>query len=246
MGIIKYNDISTEDLGIIIQFIPTYEFPNKDYESVHIPGKNGDILIDNGSFQNVERTYSIAKTYKTREDFIKVANKITTWLFSADGYARLEDSYEPDYYRMAMYKNNGNMTNFYDVATALEITFDCKPQRWLISGDEEITVQNGVPLPKNPTNYDSMPIFEVRVHANTIATINVGSDYQLQIDKFASVTDIIIDCENMECYYGDTLYNSKVKITKGNGFPKLAKDSQTTITYSGVSSLKVKPRWWTI
>ena len=120
MGIITYNGISNKDLGLIVQYIPSHDFPEKNITYENIPGKNGDFIKDSKNFQNVKRVYSFAKVFKPGEPIVKSLNSIIEWLFSADTYVRLEDSYEPDYYRMAIFKNEGNLPNFYNEVSAKE------------------------------------------------------------------------------------------------------------------------------
>lgn len=245
MGIIKFNGISSEDLGIIIQFIPSYEFPEKEYQTVSIPGRNGNLVIDNGSFKNVERTYSIAKVFKKGEKFIPSTSAIVSWLYSANGYARLEDSYEPDFYRMAIYKNDGSLSNYYDVATALEITFECKPERWLISGEKFILVNNDDKI-QNPTSFDSSPVITLTTIANEDTTINIEGT-EIKIKRFNEIKNLVIDCENMECYSEEdkSTYNSHIVLIN-NEFPKLIRNKRNTITFTNATNFKIQPRWWTL
>ncbi|MEY8515320.1 hypothetical protein AALC25_00060 [Lachnospiraceae bacterium 29-84] len=135
MGIIVFNGKSSKDYGIQVEHPPGYQTPARDYEMIHVPGRNGDILIDNGSFQNVDREYQIAVGSKG-EDFTGMANKISEWLHSASGYARLEDSYEPEYYRMASCADGITVENLLRHAGRATLTFNCKPQRFLKSGED--------------------------------------------------------------------------------------------------------------
>lgn len=243
MGIVKFNGISSDDIGLIVQTIPSYSFPEKEYDKVHIPGKNGDLIVNKGSYKNVEKKYAFAKVFKPGDRFVSSAEAIVAWLSSAEGYARLEDSYEPDYYRMAMFKDEGELNNYYDMATVLDVTFECKPQRWLISGEKEITVTSGDTI-TNPTKFDAMPIIKIKTIPNQNSIINLG-DFILTVLSFNESKDIIIDCENMECYSGNTLYNSSLQLNT-NDFPVLKKASTTTITYENITELKIIPRWWTL
>lgn len=241
MGIVKFNDILSTDLGLVVQVKPTYNSPEREYSSLHIPGRNGDLIIDNGCYLNVDKTYSFAKVFRKGEKFVESANSIMSWLNSANGYARLEDSYEPDYYRLALYKQGGEMTNYYDQATVLDVTFECKPQRWLKSGDIEISIQNGMEL-YNPTNYDALPIIKFTTIPGINSVITIG-DVILELTNFSNETEITIDCENMECYSKDTLHNSSLLLRSGK-FPVLKKE--TKITFENVNNLTIQPRWWTL
>ena len=66
MGTMIFNGISTVDLGVIIQTPPIYEFPVKRVDTVQIEGKNGDIIIDKNSFDNVSREYNIASVFRKK------------------------------------------------------------------------------------------------------------------------------------------------------------------------------------
>ena len=63
MGVIIYNGISSEEFAIQVEHPPGYETPEKDYEVTHIPGRNGDIYVDKGSYKNASRSYDICLLY---------------------------------------------------------------------------------------------------------------------------------------------------------------------------------------
>jgi len=244
MGIVKYNGISTEDLGLIVQFIPSYTFPEKDITLDHVSGRNGDILTNNKCYRNSIATYYLAKVFRKGERFVASANSIVEWLHSSDVYTKLEDSYEPDYYRMAIFKNGGELSNYYDQATTIEVQFDCKPQKWLKIGDQPIAIGNGI-IVSNPTNYDSRPIIEFDVLANNKVTITVGSNVMTLL-PLESDTHITIDCENMECYSSTANFNKYLRLDSLD-FPILEKKSNTTINISNNGlNPTIKPRWWTL
>ena len=59
MGTMIFNGFSTVDAGVVIQTPPVYEFPSRRSEVIQIQGKNGDIVIDKNSFNNVNREYNL-------------------------------------------------------------------------------------------------------------------------------------------------------------------------------------------
>lgn len=242
-GYFKFNGIKSSDLGLLVQFIPTYKFAEKEFNTVTIPGRNGNLVVDKGIFRNVEKTYSIAKVFAPGVSFVDAVNSIVSWLHSADGYVKLEDSYEPEYYRLAMFKSDGELANFYDKATVMDVTFDCKPQRYLVSGDEEISWTSGESI-QNPTSYNAHPTITFTPTAGSESTITIG-DNTITIDALQVTEELTIDCENMECYSATKLYNSKVHLQKPE-FPKLDKSTTTQISYTNLTNFKIKPRWWTI
>ena len=234
MGVIIFNNKSSTDCRIQVAHPPGYAYPERDYTITHIPGRNGDIIQDNGCYKNVERTYEVSFDVPN-EDFATYANAVSAWLHSTTGYARLEDSYEPNYYRMATYQESNIFENLYNQAGTATIVFECKPQRFLKTGDNTITIQNGLTI-MNPTGFEAYPLFKV-TGTSGVLTVNGNSITFSSIDDF-----VMLDCELQDAYKETTNKNSTVSGT----FPVL-KPGSNTISWTGdISSVTMKPRWWTI
>ena len=235
--------MSSKDYGILVEHPPGYQFPQKDYEVVHIPGRNGDLVIDNGSYQNVERQYEIA-VGNMEEKFVTMANRVSEWLHSANGYARLEDSYEPEYYRMALYQEQGNIENILFHAGRTTITFECKPQRFLKTGEEAITIESRTIL-RNPTNFVALP--KIKVYGTGDGAISIGA-YRIgltEIDQYVVVDSTMFDTYTIDDVGKHINENSKLALGE-NGYPKLLPGDISIGFTGGISKLEVTPNWWTI
>lgn len=138
----EFNGKSTEDFGLVIQTSPEYTYPARDVTSTHIPGRSGDVHTDNGSYKNVTRTYSLAKMFRYNEQNLYTnAEQVIAWLHSAKGsYARLTDDFDKNVFRKAAFYSNGSISNLYDEGMAFNVTFDCKPQRYLLSGELPVEI----------------------------------------------------------------------------------------------------------
>lgn len=234
MGVIIFNNKSSADCRIQVAHPPGYAYPERDYTITHIPGRNGDIIQDNGCYKNVERTYEVSFD-APNEDFATYANAVSAWLHSTTGYARLEDSYEPNYYRMAVYQESNIFENLYNQAGTATIVFECKPQRFLKTGDNIITIQNSLTI-MNPTGFEAYPLFKV-TGTSGVLTVNGNSITFSSIDGF-----VMLDCELQDAYKENINKNSTISGT----FPVL-KTGSNTISWTGdISSVTMKPRWWTI
>ena len=232
MGIVMFNGTSSQDLHALVQTAPEYEFPEKDYSVTHVEGRNGDIVIDTGSWQNVPRTYNLA--IDTRKiSYAEVASKLVQWLHSASGYARLEDSYEPDFYRMAMYKDSGSISNIYSKAGQIEISFDCKPQRYLKSGEVSDLFTSNTEY-RNPTDFPSKP--KIAIHGSGSGTVKIGS-YEITI--FNILDGMTVDCEIQDTYKNNINCNSRVSIAE---YPKIIAGNNTISMSGGVTSIEITPR----
>lgn len=266
MGVIIFNGRSSKDLGIEVWSPPNYQVPQKDYDTIHIPGRDGDLLIDKESYKNVSRSYVVSFGQEGKKNFTVLANALAEWLHSASGYAKLEDSYEPEYYRLACYQKAVDITNAYQIAGSATIEFNCKPQRFLKSGDRIVSFiksrysvedsSNQLVLDSaksnvegfiepnrylnNPTKHTASPI--IKVYGNGAGEIQIGDS----IITILSVSGyLVIDSELMEVYKDEMNCNSKVKFSS-NSFPKL-RPGINDISFSGeITRLEVIPKWWTI
>ncbi len=211
MGNLIFNSISTEDLGLIIQAPPVYTFPSKDLSTEHVPGRNGDLIIDNKSYNNVDRVYSIASVFRPGTGFIANSQKIIEWLTSAKGYCRLEDSYDPLVYRLAEYQANNSLTNYYDQATAMNVTFNCKPQRYLKDGEKEVDFTGSEIVLENPTKEISLPyitISDITYSENDVILMTITNFDTSSVTSTITISQLpknsmTIDSEEQTVFYKD-------------------------------------------
>lgn len=237
MGFVIFNGRSSREVGLEVETFPSYIAPKRKYEKISVPGRNGDLIVDDGSWENVNRVYSVSVGSRYR-DYTEMVNRIIEWLHPAYTYVRLEDSYEPEFYRMAAFLEEIEFSNIYNQGAQAEIAFDCKPQRFLKIGDEPIslTAQKKV---YNPTGFSSYPI--ITVSGNGSGTLTVG-EYTVEIS--AINTAVIIDSEIQDAYYQSVNKNDTVKLPRG--FPLLP-PGETTIGFSGgITKVEVVPKWFTI
>ena len=79
-------------------------------------------------------------------------------LLSEPGYHRLEDSYHPEYYRLAVFESALDPdVKQRALVGKVDIKFNCKPQLFLKSGEIEQTITNGGII-YNPTPYTASPV----------------------------------------------------------------------------------------
>jgi phage-related protein len=237
MGIITFNGVTSESLGIQVEHPPAFEIPERDYNVISIPGRNGDIVIDNGCYKNVNRKYNIA-IGAAGGSFTTFASNVSSWLHSAIGYARLEDSYDPNHYKLAMYTDDNSIENILQQAGRATINFNRKPQRFLKSGDTKITITGSNSI-TNPTNFISLPLIVVKGTGNGV--INIGG-YTATLTNVISSTTLNSEIETV--YNGSTNLNMYVTLNKG--FPKLVPGANTITFSGGITSVEIYPKWWTI
>lgn len=156
----EFDGESSKDYGVYITGEAVYNAPTRDVEMISIPGRNGAFALDGGRFENIEITYPAGIFADDETNFAEAISDFRNYLCSRNGYVRLSDEYHPNEYRMAIYKSGLEVSPAQLKAGEFNIVFDCKPQRWLISGEETVTVSDGDEL-TNPTQFESGPLLEV-------------------------------------------------------------------------------------
>ena len=172
---------SSKDYGVYITGEAVYNAPERDVEMISIPGRSGAFALDRGRFENIEVTYPAGIFADNETDFAEAISEFRNYLCSRRGYCRLMDDYNPNEFRMAIYKSGLEVEPAQLKAGEFEIVFDCKPQRFLTAGETPITVGDGEYI-TNPTRFESSPILEVEGYGSigingetiTIEDVDVG------------------------------------------------------------------------
>ena len=155
-----FDGENSKDYGVYITGSGVFNAPERDVEMISIPGRDGAFAQDKGRFSNIEVTYPAGLFGVDRADFAQAISDFRNMLASRKGYCRLEDDYNPGEYRMAVFKAGVDVSPASLESGEFSITFDCKPQRWLTSGETVLTLLSGDSL-SNPTEFASHPLLQV-------------------------------------------------------------------------------------
>lgn len=235
MSIIMWAGKSSLDVNVVVERYPNQPGPSRRFEAIQIPGRNGDLFIDSGAYDNYIQEYQIyfnANKWKTPTG----ARYVRAWLQSPVGYQRLEDSYDPDYYRVAYYSGPTEIENAMNLFGQATISFNCKPQRWRKDGE--------IPIPLSEHNslynelFPALPL--IKVNGTAAGNLYVGS-YTVEIKELDGY--MMIDCESQNAYK-DTLNKNNEILAKA--FPVLQPGENTISWDGGISDIEITPRWWTI
>lgn len=136
-----YDGQNSADYDLYIAGDSVYDAPTRDMDMITIPGRNGQLSIDQGRFENITVTYPAFVWADTQAEFRTKVRAIRNWLCPKHSYYKLSDEYNPESYRLGIYKSGLEVEPvFFNRAGRFELSFDCKPQRFLLSGDEPITL----------------------------------------------------------------------------------------------------------
>ena len=223
-----YAGKSSMDFGLYISGAGTFNAPERDTKSISIPGRNGELTLDNGRYKNIRVEYPIGFV----REFEAKSEAIRNFFLSFKGYQRLEDTYHTEEYRMAKYSGGFESGSTKGMSAGItKLTFDCMPQRFLKEGEKQITLSARGTI-YNPTMMEAKPLLNITGRGTV--TIN-------NVRITIGTTPMIVDCELQEAYnaQGQSL-NSQLTLNDGV-FPTLAPGDNTIVP---TGSITITPRWW--
>lgn len=230
---IWFNGKSGDDFNLYVERYPSVIVPTRKNEKISVPGRNGDLLIQQDAFENVIQRYEIYISAE-KEKLPNVTHRIAEWL-CVKGYKRLVDSYFLDTFRLAAFQGGIEIENVLNRFGRATIEFDCKPQRWFNFGDQFVDVTNGQTL-LNPSTLTAKPLLVTEGSGEGTLTIN---------DNTLTMTDtdnMTIDCDSLQIYRDGV---SQSETITGEFFE--LPEGESTISWTGgITSVRLKPRWWTI
>lgn len=232
MSYIIFNGINLQTFGVLVSGEATYNAPSRAVTEQVVPGRNGTLLIDGGRFDNIEVTYPVFIPEMSNLD------RLRETLLPVAGYVRLEDSYHPDEFRLASFADGINVSTSgrYNTEGQFDLSFNCKPQRFLKSGETVTTLTADGEI-ENPTPYPSKPL--IRIYGT--GTVGVG-DVNITFDGSSEYVDL--DCDIMDAFFGATNKNTAITLTP-NRFPTLNGITGITVG-SGITQVDITPRWFRI
>lgn len=260
---IVFNGQSSAKFGLTVEELPDSNHPERRAEPYQIEGRNGSFVHEDGVFENYEQGYAFnTRNITTGRNTYQTARDIAAWLLSSSGYCRLEDTYEPEYYRLARFAGPFNVENILRRYGRGTLSFDCRPERYLKSGEKAITLFESLDLAtpdgataqlKNPCAFSATPV--VRITAKNVVRIVKASSPSFYMDlsiDFGNIEKtVVIDCEK---YTIDNI--DPVNITYNTPYPMLMtltpNNNQIAVMppYSGtagyISQFEIIPRWWTV
>lgn len=201
-----------------------------------IAGSNREQVEMEDAWNTYEQPYSMF-VGDGSEDCIQPMIDEVARVLNKTGWQVLLDDYEPEIYRLAYYKGGLDVENRYTRLGKFNISFVCRPERFLISGNTETVVNSGDKL-FNPTAYNAKPMIHITGSGNGTMSVN-GTTI-----AFTNIGDYLnLDCEEQNCY---RLPNENRNDRMTGKFPVLG-SGDNLITYSGgISSVTITPKWFVI
>lgn len=232
-----YNGFNSyDDLQAAVTSKTPYSAPAPDVTMQAVPGRSGDLIIDNGRYKNIDVGYTCA--ILTTGDFSEAARRIRAALLSqGNGYKKLADSYDADYFRMATIEKAIAITQNGVHDGTLSVTFNCKPFRFSHAGQRVITLTGGGKI-VNYEKFSSLPYIKIIGSGDIILTVN---DLDFPISDVNEYVEI--DSESMNTYKGTKNKNASASCLT---YPTFTPGNNNISWTGNVSAVQIVPRWRTL
>lgn len=243
------DGVDARNFGIYLQKPIEFSEAKPIVEIQSIPGRNGDLVFETGSYEN--RT-GVASCFCLQKDVEKAISAAGRFLMAKHGYRRLETSDDPDHFWLARIENSPRIEHRMRTLAPFEISFDCKPQRFLKSGEEKIVIEHSMATIARKINnqfgFPARPL--IHAHWSTESGNFIALQFFNNAGKNTTVTardvdgsDLFIDCDIHDAY--NNLGNQNKKITTYE-FPTFQAGENTIglLAFENLEYLEITPRWW--
>jgi len=271
--IILFNGRPSTDFEMIVTEYPVLSRGVRRGDSYQIAGRNGTQIREDDTFENYTMTYKVAFP-EDRGPSVTTA-EIARWLLGSSGFCRLEDTFEPNFYRLARYAGPLNVSQLLDKCGEAPLAFDCQPERFLKSGEKAVMLFENVDLVRdshgvsatihNPTAFDAAPL--IRFTGTGSFVITKPAQHAADAMQIGVTLDndnaqtIEIDCKSYAVNYVETVAGAEMRSNASAAIRYLTTYPTLTRLAEGenivrlepfdvmhpaqLSKFEIIPRWWT-
>lgn len=185
-------------MGLQIERYPSIPKPRRRMETISVPGRSGDLHIDDGSWENITIRYECWwKNKSAAYSTARSAHEIAQWLYSAPVGARLEDTYDAQVFRNATFQGGVDVENILNRYGRMTLEFRCDPRAFLKNWEFGIALTSSGIL-NNPTPFATKPL--VRIVGSIGGLLKIGESYMLLRFPGMGTHEFWLDCEEMEAW----------------------------------------------
>lgn len=216
---IIFNDISSDDMKVIVKERPDIPAPIRRYERTEVPGRDGSIIESDESYEDI--SIPIAFNYLAKEEeWAETFRRVKNWLYSkGNGWLIFQD--DPDYfYKVKNVEIGTNERTSLRVGN-FSVTFLCDPFQYAVSGVRFFDLKEEI-----YNHYDtSHPVYKIvgnglcsiGMNGKTVK-VNVSEHIILDTDRMLAYKDAALKNPSVTGKYSDLFLihgKNEIAITKG-------------------------------
>lgn len=234
MAFFTFNGKSNEEFYLRIGEGLSYVSSSNDIERITVPGRDGDLLVDNRRRSAVEQPIPL-NLVKEKGLVTDIIPAITDWL-SVKGYQDMTFSWDKDHIYKGAYLEGFSVEETLKQFGKTNLTFLLQPIKYRKDGMTKITLSNGGTV-TGKGNVQAQPIITIRGNGEGVLTINGRQT------KFKNVqAAITFDMQKKMVYSGPQAAWDKVVRAPQYVMPYLDPGANK-ISWTGSFTVELVPYW---
>ena len=206
----------------MVNKLPSYEIPQANIDKIPIPGRDGFLTQDNGTYGEVIKPCECSLDNGNIDD-------ISAWL---NGSSNITFSNEPDKFYKATIINKIPFSKIIEIFHTFIIQFDCQPHKYMVDNSKVILTSAGTIF--NSGGAISKPI--IKLYGTGAITLNINDDI-IDLTNVSEYIEINSDMQN--AHKGTQPKNQYMK-----GYFPLLIPGNNYISWTGtVAKLEITPNW---
>lgn len=240
MNFFSYQKKDSRDFGLRIESKKVLSAPSFNQKFVEIPGRDGRLLLPGGEFSNAEIVFTCFVIAKDGDELMQRIKDIKAWLLQKpDRYHRLENSYEKEFFRKAVFTSKLDIEEEMKKIGRMTLTFSCLPYRYLKSGETQERVSLPSAAIHNPMEISSLPEFKIQ-GTGSLSFILQNREGLFPFELKGDGKEITIDSERMLVFSADENRSGSFKAPL---FPFLAPGDNRIETSQNITEFLIRPNW---
>ena len=188
----NYKGISAKKMGLRVLNDITFDAPKRSTILIDVPGRNGNLVMDNGRYEDVVRSIPCRLEAPKKRDVEKLISKIHNWLGQEVGYHEFLWHKDPDHIYLAMVENGAMSSRRLSQLAQTLIDFSIYPIKYIKSSMIEREVDNGTII-VNDAEMKANPI--IRIVGVGLIRLTIGEN-NITINIPTETEGCIINSEN--------------------------------------------------
>lgn len=227
---IFYNGESCKDVGLSVISRPTIPVPEREYDTIKVEGRDGELHRDKKTYKDIEIPISFNFVSKTPDVWAQDLRKVKKWLYSGKDN-RLILSDDPEYYYKVKKAVMSDTERTAKRKGKFEIVFTCESYMYRIDGQDEKEIGEYL---YNPY-MESQPVY--KIYGNGEITLEVNGN-----QVTAVVTEQLnIDTKLEICYNAANEISNAALTGKYEGL--YLQEGDNNFKYTEGFSVVLVPNW---
>lgn len=216
------------DMGVIVTSMPDVYKPKRRVSTEEIPGRNGVLHVDDGTYENYSKVVECAVVKRANLD------SICAWL---DGSGEAIFSTEPDKVYRVRVDNQISIGKMLQYFQKFQVTFDTFPFKYSVNAADDFVVLTKPALLRNRGTVAAEPKIKIYGTGSVTLILN-GQGYQLD----GLNGSVVLESEMMEVLEGAGVTYAPPDLG-AYLFPRLEVGNNEISWTGDVEKVEIEPRW---